>query len=142
MDLLRTMRLVEGHEGRVNRLYYDSRGIPTVGVGHNLRDKPLPDAVVDLLYRLDFDEHVDECDKHIPWWRGLDEVRQAALVDLMFNMGWTTLSQFKATLPAFQRKDYEAAAQGLEASLWFKQVGRRGPRVVAMVRTGEWPKDV
>lgn len=135
-------KLLELNEGRRNRLYYDSRGIPTIGVGHNLRDKPLSDRAVNLIFEDDFHEHVAELERIAPWFREHDEVRQAALIDLCFNLGAPGLAKFKFTLSAFRTKNYEGAASGLENSLWYTQVGLRGPRIVAMVRTGEWPAEL
>lgn len=149
MDIDRLRAQLTLEEGRCLAAYKDTEGILTVGIGHNCVAEPVPgvtkvgdtitDEQCDALFEADVQtKAVAECDQHLPWWRDLDDVRQNALANLMFNMGWTTLSQFKNTLAAFERHDFEAAAKGLEASRWHKQVGRRALRIEAMVRTGEW----
>lgn len=142
MDESRTRRLHELNEGRRNRMYRDSLGIETIGIGHNLRDRPISDRAVDVIYEDDLAEVLADLDRFLPWWREHDDVRQAVLVDLMFNLGATRLLGFKNTLAAFKAGVYEAAAVGLENSKWYGQVGVRGPRIVEMVRTGKWPQEI
>jgi hypothetical protein len=65
------------------------------------------------------------------------------MIDLTFNMGewWKKKNSsggimWKNTVAAFERGDFEAAADGLKNSLWYKQVKSRGPKIVDMVRNG------
>ena len=129
--------------------YNDSRGIPTVGVGHNLQASPLPagwtypltdDQIDDLLNR-DVLVVGAALDLHFPWWRQLDEVRQRVIVNMCFNMGIGTLSEFHNTLHAMQTGDYLGAAAGMEASAWAGQVGNRATRLITTMRTGEMPNE-
>lgn len=84
-----------------------------------------------------------------------NDVRQEAFVNLIFNMGPGAkghpenggLCSFTNTLGfIFNNKDvvpWQSVANGLKASLWFRQVGSsgappgRGNRIVAEVATGE-----
>jgi GH24 family phage-related lysozyme (muramidase) len=68
----------------------------------------------------------------------LDEVRQAALLSLAFNLG-NRLEQFKNFLMAVRVQQWEVAAAHLQNSKWFGQVGHRGPRLVSMIHTGTYP---
>lgn len=60
---------------------------------------------------------------------------QAVLVDLYFNLGQTRLSGFTNTIKAFKDHDWKKAADGLEKSKWFSQVGVRGVENVAILRS-------
>lgn len=139
MNLEKIRALLTLHEGKRNKMYRDSRGIETIGIGHNLRDRPISDRAVNVIFEDDLNDHAGELFREFPWAAELDEVRQAALIDLAFNMGIPTLRTFKNTLAAFRAGVWEAAALGLEQSAWYQQVKTRAPRVVAMVRTGVWP---
>lgn len=125
------------HEGRRQIAYKDSVGIWTVGVGHNLQ-VPISDDAIDVILADDLRNVEAALDTHLPWWRSEGWPRQLALVDLCFNLGTERLLQFRNTLSAWSKGDYEGAAQGLIASKWYTQVGNRGPAVVQMVR-GTWP---
>lgn len=139
MNVAKIRALLELNEGRKARMYRDTRGIETIGIGHNLRDRPISQRAIDLIFQDDLNDHTDELFHAFPWAWNLDEVRQAALIDLAFNMGIPTLRTFKQTLAAFEAGVFESAAIGLLNSKWFTQVGQRGPRIVKMVRTGVWP---
>lgn len=77
-----------------------------------------------------------QCAAAFGWWPGTDEVRRDVLANLCFNMGMQRLVGFKNMLAAMKAGDYEVAAQELEDSHWFEQVGNRGPRLVDQLRTG------
>ncbi len=92
--------------------YTDTMGIPSTGVGHNLRAIPLPsswaypltDAQVNQLLNQDLQNTFAALDQNIPWWRALDEVRQRVVANMAFNMGVGGLMTFKNTLGAMQRR--------------------------------------
>ena len=124
--------------------YPDSVGIPTTGVGHNLRASPLPtgwtyplsDAQVNQLLNTDLDETFSGLDVNLSWWRSLDEVRQRVIANMCFNMGIGKLMGFHNTLLAMSEGNYMAAAAGMKNSIWYHQVGARGVRLVAAMQTG------
>lgn len=150
MDLERLQKQLEVEEGKRNLAYQDSKGIWTIGIGHNVETRPISDLAVKIIFEDDVNTVVELLDKYLPWWRNEDAVRQNALIDLGFNLGVGPseedkegkLLTFKNTLKCWKEKDYVGASNGLAASLWYKQVGSRGKRIVKMVSTGEWPNDI
>lgn len=62
-------------------------------------------------------------------------VVQTVFLNLMFNLGFERLAKFKNTLAFLDRKDYQAVADNLEKSLWYRQVGRRAVELVERLRT-------
>lgn len=118
--------------------YMDTVGIPTVGVGHNLKAKPLPDGwtypltdeQVDELLTWDLDEVFDGLDSELPWWRKLDYERQRVICNMAFNLGINGLLGFKNTLAAVEQGRYSAAGAGMASSKWATQVGARADRLV------------
>lgn len=125
-------------EGLRLKPYRCPAGKLTIGVGRNLDDVGISEAeAIDLL-----DHDIDTCIKQLvtwPWFIELDAIRQRALVDLCFNLGFTGLSKFVNALQALQQHDYEIAGDAFQQSAWFRQVGGRGARLVAMIRTGQEP---
>lgn len=132
--------LIAEHEGFRSSAYRDSEGFLTIGYGTMIDERKnggitRPEAAVLLHNRLRV--VVDELNKSIPWWNKLDEVRCLVLVDMAYNLGVEGLLFFHQTLKAVENGDWEAAARGMEHSLWYKQVGRRSVRLVKMMRTGQ-----
>lgn len=135
-------------EGDRLTAYRDSVGILTVGIGHNCIARPVdgvsapgdritPEKEQEL-FLADVDDAIRQLDEHLPWWAQLDDVRQNVLLDMCFNMGIKTLLTFHNTLASVEGGEYEAAAKGMLASKWAKQVGKRADRLAAMMTTGEW----
>jgi lysozyme len=135
-------KLIERHEGRVPHAYEDSLGYLTIGVGHLIdrrKGGKLPDSVIDILLEHDIREHREEMLAALPWAHGLDDVRQAVLVDMAFNLGVTGLLGFKNTLESVRLGLYHQAAGQMLQSKWAKQVGSRATRLAMMMETGQWP---
>lgn len=139
-------------EGERLVAYLDTKGILTVGVGHNCVAKPV-EGVTQVgdritpekekaLFLADCDDAIAQLDKRLPWWSTLDDVRQNVLLDMCFNMGINTLSSFVNTLHAIETGDYSVAVVGMRSSKWATQVGSRAVRLEKMMLTGEWPTDV
>ena len=149
------------HEGLRLTKYRCTAGKLTIGVGRNLDDVGIRPAEAQrlgitkatviakgvtreqamALLSYDIAEAREALDDLVPNWRGLDPVRRKVLEDMAFNMGQTTLGQFKNTLAAVSRRDYAAAAAGMRASAWYRQVGtkpdQRGERLARMMATGQ-----
>ncbi len=124
------------HEGVEKTVYDDSEGIPTIGVGRNLRDRGLSDDEIDYLLSNDIDIVVRELDNVMPWWKDLDEVRQRVLCDLVFNLGMPRFSGFKKSISYMKQQMWDQAADELLDSKWARQVGKRAERLSEMMRTG------
>lgn len=125
------------HEGYRRRLYRCSAGYLSGGVGRNFDANGLRDDEIALMLRNDIAEAEAQLDKLLPWWRGLDGVRQKVLVDMMFNLGPKTLAGFANTLRDIRFGRYAAAADRMLKSKWAAQVGPRAKRLARMMRTGE-----
>ena len=136
MDRNRLIDQLRIHEGVEKTVYNDSEGIPTIGVGRNLRDRGLSDDEIDYLLSNDIDIVVNELDKVMPWWKDLDEVRQRVLCDLVFNLGMPRFSGFKKSISYMKQQMWDQAADELLDSKWARQVGRRAQTLSEMMRTG------
>lgn len=124
------------HEGVRAKPYMDSVGKITIGCGRNLSDVGLSDEEIFVLLNNDIDAVIHDLDA-FPWFTSLDPIRQRVLCDLRFNLGPVRLRGFKMLLRAMSEADHPAAAHALQHSLWYSQVGTRGPRLVNMLRTGD-----
>lgn len=145
IDIAALKARLEQEEGREYSPYTDTKGILTVGVGHNMEARPLDpswtfpltDAQVDQLLDDDTNATLTEMYANLPWVQNLDPVRESAVADLYFNMGWSKFSAFQQFFGFLQNGDYESAANDLEHTAWFGEVGHRGPEIVGLIRTGQ-----
>lgn len=136
MDLATIKTDLRRDEGLKLKPYRDSVGKLTIGVGRNLDDVGISAAEADALLEADIVRAAADLDRALPWWRGLSEARQRALVNMAFNLGLPRLLGFKAMLADLERGDYEGAAREAIDSRWAKQVGARGQRIAMLLAEG------
>ncbi len=127
-------------ERRMSRMYTDTTGNKTLGIGHNVSIAQT-DFVIDAIYECDVVGCEKSLDQNCPWWRGLDPVRQRVIMNMMFNMGWGELRTFVNTLKAMEEGQWATAAVNMLASKWAGQVGQRAHRLAIMMLTGETAPD-
>lgn len=133
-DALQAQLIID--EGLRLKIYRDSMGIESIGVGRNLVAVGISKPEAMFLLGNDIAAAEQALDYNAPWWRGLDPVRQAVLVNMCFNMGWAKLSGFKNTLALIQSGSYGPASQAMLASAWAAQVGARAQRLSAQMAAG------
>lgn len=130
---------LEIDEGKWARMYLDSVGKWTAGVGRNLSDRPFSDDEIALMLQNDIAIVEADLDRELPWWRSMTEARQVVIANMAFNLGIKRLLGFVNTLAAMKAGRYDAAALGMLDSKWADQVGQRAVRLAAIMRTGEFP---
>jgi len=126
------------HEGVKDTLYKCTADKWTIGVGRNLEDVGLSEDEIDYLLQNDIERTKNLIERYMPWYSDLDEVRQEALINFVFNVGIGTAMKFKNAMAALEAHDYDTAAIEMMDSNWAKQVGNRAIEVTEMIRTGEY----
>ena len=144
MDRRRTQWLLRGHEGVRNVLYKDSKGIETFGIGHNAHE-PISEAAISQIFQDDLTNVLGELNMNFSWFSGMDDVRQAAIIDMVFNMGMPTFSEFRKTIGFMEAGDYWNASKEIlrgsgpgGMSRYYADVGVRAERISQKLETGEW----
>ena len=139
MDIEQCKAEIKRHEGEVLKIYKDSLGYKTLGVGHLCQPSDpeydweigteVNQEVVDMYYDSDFDKHVEEtlhvCENNNIDFDSLPENAQHTLVDMCFNLGANRLGKFRNMLYACSVSDWNEMARQMEDSRWYGQVGRR-----------------
>lgn len=138
MDRSRLAAQLEVDEGKRARIYLDSVGKWTGGIGRNLSDRAFSDDEIALMLQNDITIVETELDRKLPWWRQMSEARQNALANMCFQMGIDRLLGFKNALTLLQAGRWDAAAREFMDSKWANQVPKRAQRVTDMIRKGEF----
>jgi GH24 family phage-related lysozyme (muramidase) len=115
-------------EGQVDHVYADSRGLPTVGIGHLVTEAdglvmgaPVSDERVDELFHQDSTKALDAA------WTQADEAGITSLpfipslASVNFQLGTDWTGKFPNTWAMIENGQYIAAAHALEDTLWQKQ---------------------
>ncbi len=97
----RAMLMLRRNEGYRNRVYKDTEGHLTVGIGHKLpKDSKLKlkdyvnDKTIERMFIEDFNKFYEKT-KTIPGYKNFTTQQQMALLDLTFNMGFGWTNKFK-----------------------------------------------
>tara|TARA_R100001530_G_scaffold119006_1_gene86159 strand:- start:213 stop:704 length:492 start_codon:yes stop_codon:yes gene_type:complete len=152
-------RLVEQlvrHEGIRLKVYKDSLGIDTIGVGRNIEDRGFSEFELNtlgktleeiyeegiteedayFLLKIDINIITNELFKVKPITKLIDSIRQLVLIDMAFNMGVPRLCNFINMWAALEQYDYNKAAKEMLDSRWAKQVKTRATRLAHSMRHG------
>lgn len=135
-DILRTQLRID--EGVWYRPYPDTEGKLTIGVGHNLTDKPLPAEVVDLLFKYDLADAEADARKLVNNFDALSEVRKGVVVNMSFQLGYDRFSAFHDTLAAINENRWgDAADHLLQSKVARDQAPARWARHARQMRSDE-----
>jgi lysozyme len=123
-------------EGVRQKVYKDSLGIESIGVGRNLRDKGLSMQEVDYLLENDLTDAERDARSLVVAFDKLSDERKAVLLNMALNLGRSRLASFKRLLEAVNAGAWEQAAAEMLDSLWASQVGERAQRLAKKMREG------
>ena len=138
------------HEGKKEKVYLDSMGIETVGVGRNLRHVGLSDDEILYLLNNDIDRVEKQLDNYFPWWRDKMEAVRRMLISFVFNVGIGTAQKFPKMMKAIENDHYAEAIKELlynkdgKPSKYFTQVGRRAREMADWLEEAdtEWLRNI
>ena len=122
------------HEGERLKPYTDTAGKITIGVGHNLTDKGITASESRMLLAGDIADAQQDA-RTFPWFAPLDLVRQAVVLDMLFNLGLERFRGFVKFRSAMEAQDYiQASAEILNSHI----AEKRAEDLAAMMQTGDW----
>jgi lysozyme len=139
MNLAKLIDQLNVDEGRRSKIYIDTVGKVTAGVGRNLTDRAFSDDEIDLMLSNDIAATGKALDVNLPWWRQMTDARQNVLANMCFNMGIGGLLGFTNALTLMKAGRYDAAAGEMLNSKWAAQVGARAIRLAGIMRSGTFP---
>lgn len=146
-------------EGLRQKVYLDSRGFPTVGYGHLLRDLIAIAYAMKYLGRSDAPIfQIEQCDR---WFDedlavavaifnrlfGMDklspgveinEVRRDALIEMAFNLGEGNLMGFRRMVKAVRKGNWQEVWTEANDSKWDKQLPERADEIEEMLLSGRY----
>lgn len=130
--------MIKRHEGVETHAYKCSQNKTTIGVGRNIDPDGgigLSEAEIDYLLNNDINRCIGELSGFV-WFPDLNQERQNAIIDMVFNLGITRFKGFKNAIDAMSKSDFETAADEFYDSRWAKQVGNRAIEICEMIRKG------
>lgn len=133
-DMLEDM--LRRDEGERLKVYTDTRGHPTIGVGRALDTQGISPAEAFFLLANDIKRVQEEAAGAFPWYGGLTDPRKAVLLSMIFQLGLPGTEEFKNFLSAVQYQNWSRAASEMRASVWHTQTPERVERLAVQMETG------
>ena len=144
MDIQKLREELEYDEGCKYEIYNDHLGYPTFGIGHLVIDSDpehgegvgtlVSEDRVLSAFEADVMGVLSDCERLYSDFGSLPEDAQRIIANMMFNMGYTRLSKFKGMKSGVNARDWNAAANEMVDSRWYKQVTNRAKRLVKRMR--------
>jgi len=145
MNLEKLREELTADEGCKYEIYNDHLGYPTFGIGHLVivSDSEYGEATGTTIsedrvieaFESDVVGVVSDCETLYPDFEDLPEEAQRIIANMMFNMGRPRLSKFKGMKRGVDARDWNAAADEMVDSGWYKQVTNRADRLVQRMRS-------
>jgi GH24 family phage-related lysozyme (muramidase) len=144
MNIDKLREEIEYDEGSVGKIYLDHLCLPTFGIGHLVTewDEEYGWEVGTLVtkdrcnevFNADVKNVLSDCNRLYSDFDELPEEVQLIIANMMFNMGRPRLSKFKGMKRGVDAKDWNAAADEMVDSKWYRQVTKRADRLVVRMR--------
>ncbi len=144
MDIEKLREQLKIDEGCVYEIYNDHLGYPTFGIGHLVIESDpengqeigtsVSESRVIEAFEQDVQTVLSDCAILYPDFDELPEEAQQVIANMMFNMGRPRLSKFKGMKRGVDSRDWNAAADEMVDSAWYRQVTNRADRLVERMR--------
>ena len=144
MNIEKLREELANDEGVKYEIYNDHLGYPTFGIGHLILESDsehgeatgtsVSEDRVKEAFEADVVGVLSDCERLYPDFGSLPEDAQRIIANMMFNMGRTRLSKFKGMKRGVDAQDWNAAADEMVDSTWYRQVTNRADRLVERMR--------
>ena len=137
MDMQRLLKSVRDHEGYRNKVYLDTLGKRTVGVGHLCvedfweDDKEYDEEFLMEILEKDLENAISGAEDLLGESMVHDQCKEI-IVEMVFQLGKTGVSKFRNMWSALKEKtppDYKTAAAEMLDSRWAKQTPNRASKM-------------
>ena len=133
MDMNRLMKSVKAHEGYRNKVYLDSLGKRTVGVGHLCVEdhwednKEYSEEMLMKVLKDDLKNAIQGAEELCSDCPVLDDQAKEIIVEMVFQLGKTGVSKFRNMWKALEHDppNYEKASLEMLDSRWASQTPGR-----------------
>ena len=140
---VRLLSMIESDEGFSDKLYKDTKGLNTIGIGFCLDRRLMPKAVALFWLDMIIDEIVDDLGHCVQYdtYIGLNAPRRFAIINMCYQMGTFNVCHpvtgFKNMWASLKLGQYEDAANHALDSKWYKEdTPNRAMKVAEVIRTG------
>jgi lysozyme len=143
MNMDRLLASVKKHEGYRNKVYLDTLGKRTVGVGHLCvedfweDDKEYEEKFLMTILEHDLSDAIKGANDLLAenGCMDMNEKAHEIIIEMVFQLGKTGVSKFRNMWKALSALDYSTAAKQMLDSRWAKQTPNRANGMADIMRS-------
>ena len=143
MEMSRLLKSVKEHEGYRNKVYLDSLGKRTVGVGHLCVEdfwedgKEYEEKFLLTILEHDLKSAIKSAERLCSDCPDLDDLAKETIIEMVFQLGETGVSKFRNMWKALQHDppNYERASLEMLDSRWASQTPGRAKEMSEHMRS-------
>ena len=143
MNMDRLLKSVKAHEGYRNKVYLDSLGKRTVGVGHLcvedfwVDDREYSEDMLMNILKNDLKSAIEGAERLCSKCPDLDDLAKETIIEMVFQLGETGVSKFRNMWKALESNppQYDVAATEMLDSRWAKQTPNRAKEMSDHMRS-------
>lgn len=117
--------ILKKHEGFETKLYKDTEGLYTIGIGRNIQQNGIRKVEAEFMLKNDINETISNLKQVFPDFDTLPENTKLVLVDMMFNLGANRFSHFKHMIQAVKERNWVDMILEMKDSKWCKELTSR-----------------
>ena len=143
MNMERLLKSVKAHEGYRNKVYLDSLGKRTVGVGHLCVEdhwednKEYSEEMLMKVLKDDLKNAIQGAERLCSKCPDLDDLAKETIIEMVFQLGETGVKKFRNMWKALQHDppNYERASLEMLDSRWASQTPGRAKEMSEHMRS-------
>jgi len=135
VDLGELIEDLKRHEGFRSRVYDDTRGIPTIGIGFAIKDLELDEEICAMILEKKITKLLPRVNSSFPFLKDLPNVAKIVVINMCYQMGVSGVSKFKKFLKALENNDYITAAVEMLDSRWSRQTPNRAKELSEKIKS-------
>lgn len=137
-------------EGKKLYSYKDTKGIWTIGIGHNLQANPtdrvigrhvypadgqkITEEECQKLFDYDLDKVLAQLNSHFDFFKYLTGNAQYVMISMTFNMGLGKVAEFRRMIEGLKTDNMDLILLSMKQSKWWNQVKDRAPKLAGIMQ--------
>lgn len=123
-------------EGYKLKMYECPAGKLTIGIGYNIQDNGISDAIADALFKEKYAECYHALLRIFPDFESYTWNRRKALINMIYQLGETGFRKFSNTIRYIKAGAFKLASSEMLDSMWAKQTPNRAKKLAEMIKRG------
>jgi lysozyme len=135
VDLAELIEDLKRHEGFRSRVYTDTLGVPTIGIGFAIKDLELDEEICNQILEKKISKLLPQIFSSFPHLKNQPNIAKIVVINMCYQMGVRGVSKFKKFHKALENNDYITASAEMLDSRWSRQTPNRAKELSEKIKS-------